>query len=226
MPTVRCTDLFWATLQEHRDSPRYRSLRFRLLQFMRAKENSTAPFSGGDRPFTNSALKDIWHLRLRTSPEVTLFYVRNGPETVMAMIGSHADYGFKGANSRAEARTATRVNNAVAGPGSPTPGWETLRWADPLDILNGPDVPEMSRGAMDSLVGEIEAEEATGARFERLQGIPLIEASEGDFFRYMDDLAKAREFVISLMAERVPHRHWLDNVEATDSFQPPRRAVG
>jgi hypothetical protein len=226
VPSVTPTDLFWDTLAEHRNQPYYRLLRFRLLTFQVAKMQSADPASGADRPFSNSVLKGIWHVRLNRDPEVVLFYARRGDETVLGMLGSHDDYAWRGHNARAEPRTAARVNNAAARGCVPSPRWQTLRWSDPLDLLTHPDVPELSPVALRNLLEEIGDEQNEGARFESRNGIAPTEADEHEFDSYMEDLERAHTFVDSMLNSRTPQVHWLHNSVEAARFEVPDRILG
>lgn len=225
MPTLRFTDIFWDTLQDHRNTSYYRMLRFKLLLFALAKTESSGPSSAADRPFSNIALKNIWHIRLHQDPEVTLFYAKRGNETVVAMIGDHSDYGYRGVNARAETRTAKRVNNAAETLDAPSPRWPTLKWQDPLDILTHPDLPELSREAGYALLDEIRQEQSDPIRFERKHGLSLMDVSETDFDAYMADLDRADELVTSVMATTVPGRFWMDHLDMAQGFEAKQRVL-
>ena len=225
MATQRSTDLFWETLREHRQQPYYRALRFKLLKFAAAKWASPGQASAADRPFRNPALRDIWHIRLHQDPEITLFYAKRGSETVFAMLGDHNDYAWRGINARAEPRTANRVNNSVDRPAAQSPHWATLKWQDPLEILNHPDLPELSREASHLLMQELADEASEPVKFERRQGFALVDAKEADFDAYLEDIQRARELVSSLIAKNLPSTHWLDNLEAASGFDIKERVL-
>lgn len=222
---VKATDLYWQTLGEHRDAPHYRLLRFKLLHFVANKLAPDPALLKGDRPFQNPVLKGIWHYKLLSKPEITLFYTRGDGVATLCMLGDHSDYGFKGRAATAEARTASRVNNAAARPEAPSPGWPGVRWQDPLDLLHHPDLPELSGAALIALLDELNAEAETGARFERRHGVGLLDAGEEVFERYLEDIIRCQDLVASLRRNMFRHAHWIENLPEANEFRADARRV-
>ncbi len=220
---------FWATVEAHRDTSHYRPLRARLLQFVQAKEaaRGSEPAVPGDRPFTNPVLRGVWHVHLIKKPEIVLFYGVQGGRVVLAMLGDHSDYAYRGARSQADGRLANRVAGAMEGAMRPSPDWGAVRWRDPLALLNHPDLPEMSLPALLRLSDEISQEQETGERFERLYGFSPLDARDEDFEAYMADLSRASGFVQALARGALRHRHWMlqpDPAGFELAERTPRRA--
>jgi hypothetical protein len=225
MPSLRFANLFWETLAEHRNAPYYRNLRSKLLAIGAHKAISDSQFSGADRSFKNPDLKNVRHIRLIQNPEVTLFYHTSSGVTTFAMLGSHADYGFKGINAKAETRTGIRVHNASVSPERKSPAWPSLRWQDPLDILNNPDLPEMSQDALMDIAEELIEEERDAPRFERRHGCSVLDCHEDIFENYISDVRKASILVHKTINGKVPSTYWLSNIEEANSFKLEERSI-
>lgn len=197
---VRYCDLFWRTLEPHRNESHYPGLRSKLLTFLRRKEQSLDPVSGRDNRFgaTNRLLNGLWHFAIIRNPDVVIFYTVDAGVLSLAMVGSHHDYPSDGKNMTAAARTAGRVRNTVAGPDVPVPGWPSLRWSDPRDILRSPDLPELGAQALDDLLWEVIAEMESGTRYEEANGRSVLDVGEAEFERYLSDLADARDLVMQV----------------------------
>lgn len=225
MPSLRFANLFWDTLAEHRTAPYYRTLRAKLLAIGAHKTLSDSQFSAADRSFKNNDLKNIRHIRLVQNPEITLFYHTSSGVTTFAMLGNHTDYGFKGINMTAETRTGVRVHNASVSVEKPSPTWPSLRWQDPLDIVNNPDIPEMSRDALKDLMAEILEEEKDAPRFERKHGCSVLDCHEDIFEKYISDVQKASQFVNNVLKGKVPPTYWLAHVEEANSFKLEERSI-
>ena len=216
---------FWASVEAHRNTSHYRPLRAKLLQFVQAKEagRGAEPAVPGDRPFANPALRGVWHLHLIKQPEVVLFYGVQGSRVVLAMLGDHSGYAYRGARSQADGRLANRVAGAMDGVLKPSPEWDALRWRDPLALLNHPDLPEMSLPALLRLSDEISQEQESGKLFERQHGFSPLDARDEDFEGYMADLNKASDLVHGLARQALRHRHWMLHPDPAD-FELAERA--
>jgi hypothetical protein len=207
---VRFHDLFWRTLEPHRGQGYYPGLRDKLTWFIQRKVETTDPASGRDNYFgAIKALSGIWHFAISRTPDVVIFYTLDGGHLNLALVGSHHDYPFNGKNLGSSARTAERVHNTIAAGHVPTPGWSTLRWNDPEELLRHPDLPQLSAQALDALTSELVEEMDEGARYRKSKGIPVEDASEEEFDRYFSCLVQVREVVLELRRSRAGMRHWM-----------------
>ena len=149
---------------------------------------------------------------------MTLFYAKRGQETVFAKLGDHTDYGWRGKNASAEARTARRINNSVDGFSVGAPHWDTLRWRDPRELLNHPDLPELSVEAATNLLEELEDEANEPSRFEETYGISLMDVSDDDLDAYLADVQSAQDLLRGLAAKKMPLNHWVESLGPDEDF--------
>lgn len=222
MAKVNTADLYWDTLEPHRQAPYYRLLRFKLLHFIASKVKNPNESLSGDKGFQNPILKGIRHYKLMTKPEITLFYTQKDSNITLCMLGNHTDYSFKGSALKAEGRTAIRVNNASDRPAQMSPQWNNLKWADPLELLYHPDVPELSGAALLELLEEVNQEAESGEKFERKWSISLLDTNEQTFERYIQDLMKAQQMIIELRRNQLRHEHWSNNINNAQQFSIPK----
>lgn len=198
---VRFHRLFWSTLEPHRDQGYYSQLREKLAWFMERKAESLAPVSGRDNYFRDSG--GLWHFAIQRNPDVVVFYTVSGGSSAgatlnLAMVGSHHDYPHAGKNYKAFSRTKERIAHALDEAPMASPLWESLRWDDPSDLLAHPDLSEMAPGALDDVLDELMSEMETGDRYQRRKGQSLFDVGETEFDRYLDDLAAARDLVMTV----------------------------
>lgn len=202
---VKFTDLFWETLEPHRKHPNYRFIREKLRDFMLKKAENFGPCSTRDKPFLASCpqLAGIWHFAFSRNPDIVLFYTLSDGYLNMAMLGTHHDYPSDGKNRSAGQRSGTRVRSSIAREPVMNPGWRTLQWSDPSDLLGHPDLPELSAGALRTLLQEIDAELDSAPRFEALHGHPITDASEDDvLMNWIDAAYKANVAVATLLRSK------------------------
>jgi hypothetical protein len=220
---VRFCELFWETLEDHRGQAYYQQLRRKLAEFIGQKLERSDPVSARDKPFQSSTpLSGVWHFAIQRNPDVVIFYTLRGGLN-FAMVGSHHDYGFHGQNKTAMSRTAARIHNALASAPRPTPQWKTFRWIRPSDVTGDGFLGDLHPNTLENLLGELEQEMATCARYLRANGREITEAGEEALDAYMAELVRAHETVIQVQDDlHAARRRHLQADYAAAGMQRPR----
>jgi len=201
--SVLITDLFWETLGQIRGTPYYEPAVEKIRTCIANKMANREHVGGGDSPFTaEKALRGMWHCRICQSPLTILFYRIEGDTMLLGKVGDHGDYGWKGKNSKASERLAERIANAVARGHSPFPGWDAPRWSDPKQVSLHPDVPLLSRAAMERLDESLSSEFESLSLFQKRHGT-LETANEEDVYDWLEHIEAARSRLHGLIEARL-----------------------
>ena len=197
---VATTGLYWDTLAPLRTHARYQSFRAQIDDMIVQRASGGSRMSLRDKIFSVGALSGVWHWAFSRNPDLVLFYTVSGDTLTMCMVGDHGDYSFAGNGIKAAGRTARRVWNAVDEGHVARPGWRTLPWKRPSDILANPYLHEHSAEALGAVHMELMEEADSAPRYERLHGRPLLEAGEDELTRWIDEVMEAQAAVAMAMA--------------------------
>lgn len=188
--------LFWETLERLRGHARYPALRAQFHEFLALKQETCQRVNQRDGPFnSHGPLSNIWHWACSRNPDVVLFYTIESGTLTMAMVGDHHDYTCQGRGARATERTAKRIANAVSGHHVPSPGWKSISWRRPSDIIRHPDISELSKDALQSLASSLRKELDEGCLYERLFGVSVLDAGTEAFDAWIAETEAALRVV-------------------------------
>ena len=183
---VKVSKVFWKDLGEVRKKTEYWAIRKSIAKTI---ESAFKGKEINDRTFQNRVWEGIAHIK--TPGKLILFTRREADETLaLAGLRKHDSYGYKNESKGAVASTAkTLLNGLAAGPVR-SPEWSSISWSTPMDILNNPEVSEMSREGLEKLLAVLTDESYTLERLERkIEKVPL--ELRGDFenqwFTAVDD---------------------------------------
>lgn len=194
--SVCMTGLFWETLSAHRGQEHYGHLRRSMDDLIVHKaRNSIGAVNARDKYFSVSSLKGTWHCALSRNPDVVLFYSITGTTLNMAMLGTHHDYPSDGKNFSAAGRTASRIAHAVAAGHRASPGWKSVRWKRPSDLIENRDLTEASSQALDAIIEDLREEADTAPAYRRLMGRDLMSGSYEELEAWMDEVDAAARHV-------------------------------
>lgn len=204
--SVQTTGLFWETLEadDRRNHRRYWDIRATIEQLAIRKAVSLDPVGKRDSRFSssNKHLSGIWHCTLSWEPDTVLFYTITDRVLSLAMVGSHQDYPHARGNFGVAERTASRIRAAVDAGDVASPEWRTLQWRKPADLIGHPELGEASPKLLMEIACTLREEAQFGSIFERLHGIPALDAGERTFNDWFDDVEAAHASVIAAMAAK------------------------
>ncbi|TLX16595.1 hypothetical protein [Rhizobium sp. MHM7A] len=165
------TDLFWETLSDHRKHSRYRDFRNSIAMCIRHKSQNRSFTSASDKPFNaDPTLKGIWHCKLSRNPDVILFYRMAENTMFLSMIGDHHDYGYNNKGTNAGQVMANRIDQAIARGHVPSPDWDTIKWSTPMELLDHPELAELSLNALGRVHSAIMTEQENFDMLVRVEG--------------------------------------------------------
>ncbi len=201
---VEVSPLFWKDLSDWRKNPDYAKVRGNIGamigKVMRGEPGGEAPFRGND------AWEDVRHIHV--GAKLVLFATYPDEETIrICALKKHDFYGFKRERKSMATNAANVILRAAMAETKPFPDWGKITWKDPAELLDHPELPELSREALDALYQDLAQE---GEDFTRLR-----RATEGMTDRnasrvadaWLDDLLKAEARVQDVILARARHRH-------------------
>lgn len=177
---VTFTQLFWDTLEKHRNHVRYQDMRAKIAFCVQRKRENPVFSNNSDSPFVgnNATLSGIWHCKLSVNPDVVMFYTMGGDTLNLAMIGSHHDYPFQGKALARASTLAKKVHGSIERGHVPSPAWTNIRWSTPDDILNNHELEETSLDELASIMDTLELELYDAPLFKQAFGAELIDQDE------------------------------------------------
>ena len=208
---------FWGDLEGLRHESFYGDLRRAVGRYL---EDMQAGRPIPEAGFKNSKLRGVKHLRLPRG--LRLFYAYTGEGCVrLCRIADHKSYGFKGKHRSREAEAADRLRREIEAPAAPSPGWATLPWRRPSELLDHPELAEVSTEGLQRLLDEVEGEVDGLPRLCRDVGVrgaeelpeEKVDAWLEDLVRAADALAQELERRLSRAAPAVDAaslRNWSD----------------
>ncbi len=165
------TDLFWETLSDHRKHSRYQDFRNSIAMCIRYKSQNRSFTSASDKPFNaDPTLKGIWHCKLSRNPDIILFYRLAENTMFLSMIGDHHDYGYNNKGTQASHVMVNRINQAIARGHVASPDWETIKWSTPMELLENPELSELSLSALSRVHSAIQEEANSFELLQRVEG--------------------------------------------------------
>jgi mRNA-degrading endonuclease YafQ of YafQ-DinJ toxin-antitoxin module len=194
------TDLFWETLSEHRKHSRYRDFRNSIAMCIRYKSQNRSFTSASDKPFNaDPTLKGIWHCKLSRNPDVIMFYRMSENTMYLSMIGDHHDYGYNNKGTNAGQVMANRIEQAIARGHVATPDWETIKWSTPMELLENPELAELSLAALSRVHTAVQMEAESFELLLRVEGKERSQLPEvySPWFEALDALNDKIELIVS-----------------------------
>jgi mRNA-degrading endonuclease YafQ of YafQ-DinJ toxin-antitoxin module len=205
---VITTSLYWETLGELRNTPRYEKVRESINNLVRMKAERRGPVNGRDQMFAVKslpALYGLWHCAISRSPDVVLFYAVNDDTLTLGMLGTHDDFpNHRSTNTSRLNGVGTRIRNSMAEGHVPSPRWTDLKWSRPGDLIEHPEVEELSSSALTELLEVLEREATDAPLFERLHGRPILDCDEPTIDAWLSEVEKAHGHVCELVMR--PHQ--------------------
>lgn len=199
---VVTTSLFWETLGELRGTSRYEKIRSDIRDLVKKKSESRMPINSRDKIFNEKRLhqlQGIWHCSISRNPDVVLFYDMDGDALTLGMLGRHDDFPAGSHNVSRSIGVGSRIRNAIAEGHEPSPLWSGIKWQKPTDLIDNPEVEELSMTALQNLADALYMESQDAPMFKRLNGIDLLEADETEIGAWLDDVERAHTRVLEVM---------------------------
>lgn len=176
---VITAELFWKTLSDYRRHANYQMIRDKIDETIYRKISDRHFRTSRDKPFdSDGRLHGIWHARLSQEFDVVLFYTIKGDDLTLAMMGNHGDYPNGGKNMAKKGPLADKIWRAVGKGHSRSPMWNSLRWAQPSDLIRHPDLHELDSRSLEFISQELRDEAMSFDRFRKLTGLDP-ESEEG-----------------------------------------------
>ena len=142
--------------------------------------------------------RQVWEgiSHMHVAAKLIVFLTYPDADTVrLCALKKHDFYGFGSEKKSVAGDAARKIHNTAAKPPAPSPEWPSLRWSDPGEVAGHPELPELSREALDRLYREILDETDSFSRLERrIEGLHSV-AAQRVADRWMDDLSLAQEAV-------------------------------
>jgi mRNA-degrading endonuclease YafQ of YafQ-DinJ toxin-antitoxin module len=194
---VTFTQLFWDTLEKHRNHSRYQDMRAKIAFCVQRKRENRHFSNNNDTAFvtTNSNLAGIWHCKLSVNPDVVMFYTMAGDTLNLAMIGSHHDYPFQGKALGRAPVLARKVHGAIERGHVPSPMWRNIRWSTPDDVVNSHELEETTLDELSAIMDVLEMELHDAPIYRRVYGTDLIEQDEATITAWLSQADAALEAV-------------------------------
>jgi len=196
---ITITQLFWDTLEAHRGHPRYPDFRNKIARTVARKVEDRNFNNSNDTMFLASAnrwLAGIWHAKLSVNPDIVMFYTVDSDTINLAMIGSHHDYPHQAGKHKSKAEAlGGRIRNSIEKGHVVTPSWSRLKWSTPADLMQNPELEELSLDHLVEIEEVLKLELEHAPLFEKLHGHRLDDADVGTFTRWLEETDRALEAV-------------------------------
>jgi hypothetical protein len=88
----------------------------------------------------------------------------------LSMIGDHHDYGFNNKGTNAGQVMANRIDQAIARGHVASPDWDTIKWSTPMELLDHPELAELSLAALGRVHTAVQVEAETFELLLRVEG--------------------------------------------------------
>lgn len=201
---VEVTSLFWKDLADWRKHPDYWRIRSQISDMV---QKAARGEPAGDKPFTGGNLwTGIRHMHL--AAKLVVFTMYPDEDTIrLCAIKKHDFYGFKNERRSLASTAAQTIRYAATKGHCPSPEWSGLRWSDPAEIANHPELPELSSQGlgrlMDELMEEVDSLEKLKRKGEPLSPARRVELAD----RWLDSIIEAQD----ALHERMMHLHKLSS---------------
>lgn len=212
---VTFTQLFWDTLEKHRNHTRYQDMRAKIAFCVQRKRENRQFSNNSDAAFvgSNATLAGIWHCKLSVNPDVVMFYTMEGDTLNLAMVGTHHDYPFQGKASARAPVLAKKVHGAIDRGHVPSPMWRSIRWSTPDDLLGNHELEETTIDELAAIMDVLELELYDAPIYRRTFGAELIDQDESAISEWLTKTDAALEAI----------RHAQTAVRAIQRSSDPRR---
>lgn len=217
--SVGFTGLFWETLAQYRGHGQYAGIRRAIDDLLLRKSQDRSPINSRDKSFTGGKSMDgIWHCAIYRTLDLVLFYRYEGDRLVLSMLGDHGDYPFAGKNlSRADV-TANKINRAVSDGHVPSPGWKSIAWKRPSDLVGHRELAEASQRELHRIASELAAEAADGQIFRRLFGMDVLSTDDATLDAWLAEIEEAHKEVFeAISAKPLACDEWLARLRDRNS---------
>ena len=201
---VEVSALFWKDLDDWRRHPEYAKIRANIAGLV---ERVLRGEPGGDVGFTGlSAWDGVKHMHVGQKLIVFTAYPKDDTLRICAL-KKHDFYGFKRERKSMAANAARVILRAAAAVPKPFPDWNKISWKDPSEVIDHPELAEMSRDALDALYQDIAEEGDTFKKLRRAtEGMTEKNAARvAD--AWLEDLLRAENAVQAAILKRARHRH-------------------
>lgn len=184
---------FWKDLEAWRRHPDYWAIRRDIARIVQRR---AAGEDGGDAPFTGG--KERWgglhHAHITSKLIVFTGYPAEGTLKLCSVV-KHDAYGFRQERKSMANTFASRMQRALGARPVASPDWSGLKWRDPGDIPDHPELRELSEDGLRGLYQEILDEQDSLERLQRRMG--EMSGSLGDAFAdaWLEALIAAQEAV-------------------------------
>lgn len=194
---VTFTQLFWDTLEKHRNHTRYQDIRAKIAYCVQRKRENRQFSNNSDAAFvgSNATLAGIWHCKLSVNPDVVMFYTMDGDTLNLAMVGSHHDYPFQGKASARAPVLAKKVHGAIDRGHVPSPMWRSIRWSTPDDILANHELEETTLDELAEIMDVLERELYDAPIYKQAFGAELIDQDEAVISEWLTKTDAALEAI-------------------------------
>lgn len=222
---VEVSQKFWEDLGKWRKNKAYPQIRRKVAEFI---ERAASGEVTGEASLKNKVWAGVRYCKIDRN--VALFTMRPEPGVIrLCALEDHGYYGFGGLNTSRETGNANRLRLAAEKPSQPSPQWQSLSWTHPSEIGMHPELPELSRDALDSLYREVLDEAET--LFRLREAMTGMSDKQADAFadRWFQGIEDAQQIVeasiLDLSSRRVNHlapqafKPWL-KVEADEMEGP------
>ncbi|MCZ7861506.1 hypothetical protein O9X98_08850 [Agrobacterium salinitolerans] len=194
---VTFTQLFWDTLEKHRNHTRYQDMRAKIAFCVQRKRENRQFSNNSDAAFvgSNATLAGIWHCKLSVNPDVVMFYTMDGDTLNLAMVGSHHDYPFQGKASARAPVLAKKVHGAIDRGHVPSPMWRSIRWSTPDDLLSNHELVETTIDELAAIMDVLELELHDAPIYRQTFGAELIDQDESAIAEWLTKTDAALEAI-------------------------------
>jgi hypothetical protein len=193
---VETSDIFWNDLKGLRKESWYADIRKSIAKFV---TDLAKGLPVRERGFSNPNLKGVMHVGL--PKDMRLFHVYPDDSVLrLCLVADHRVYGFKGKNKSKEASTANRVWRSAEGEVVQSPKWDDIKWKNPADLVDNPELNEMSIKGLHDINVSLNAEIDDFQLLIRFAKVPTVnEVPDKVLGPWLEDLVSAQESVIDAM---------------------------
>lgn len=188
---INGSKLFWKELGALRNHPDYWVIRANIKNIIQVMERGESP---GDRGFRSPDMEGLRHIRVASKLWLFFGHQEEG-EVKLVTVGKHDIYGFGNERSNIKASTSKRLQNALHGPNVRSPEWKSIKWVEPSDVMNHPELLELSREGLEALYNELLEEADTLERLEQATKSLSKRSADRVGYGWLDDLDEVIHFV-------------------------------
>lgn len=215
---IEASDIFWSDLRVLRKESWYPEIRRSIAKFVTDMANGNTV---KERGFSNSRLKGVMHVSL--PKDMRLFHVYPENTTLrLCIVANHKVYGFKGKNKARENATADRIWRAAESDHARSPMWDIIKWRRPSDLINNPELHEMSVEGLNTLSEELNLEVVELSRLKRLMRKTEVDSIPSDVLdAWFEDLVTAQEYVFETIESHLKERRQSLRVNDFEGWMEP-----